>query len=92
MQTIYCVLTYAVLLLASGCTLLSPQLDKAAEGAGKLVTFYCQNITDSALREQFRAAVNAKAAPHSVAVTCANGGPPLVTRGTVDDDETPPAP
>lgn len=78
MNRFYCLMTYTILLLATeGCSLLAPQLDKAAEGAGKLVTFYCTNITDASIREQFRAAVNARAAPNSVAVTCAQGGPPL---------------
>ena len=42
----------------SGCALFGSELDKAAEGAGKLVTFYCDNIPNEAVREQFRAAVN----------------------------------
>lgn len=70
--------TLAILCLATeGCALFSRELDQAAAGAGRLVTFYCQNITDPSIREQLRAAVNAKAAPHSVSVTCAQGGDPL---------------
>jgi hypothetical protein len=52
---------------------LAPQIDKAAEGAGKLVTFYCDNVTSQEIREEFRDKVNEKAAPNSVAITCANG-------------------
>lgn len=62
----------------SGCAFFSKELDKAAEGAGKLVTFYCENVTDDAARTQFRDAVNAKAAPHSVSVACVDGRPPLL--------------
>lgn len=63
--------------LLSGCQLLAPQLDQAADAAGKLVKFYCDNVTSPEVRQQFREAVNAKAAPHAVNVTCANGGPSL---------------
>ncbi len=62
-----------LILLATGCEVLSPQIDKAAKGAGKLVTFYCDNVTSTEIREEFRAKVNAAAAPNSVAVTCVNG-------------------
>lgn len=81
MQKIFMALTYAVLLLAtsSGCSLLTNQLDDAAKGAGKLVTFYCENVTVPEIREEFRAAVNSHAAPHSVSVACAQGGPVLRT-------------
>ena len=65
------------ILALSGCSLLAPQIDKAAAGAGKLVTFYCQNVTLPQVREELRAKVNAAAAPNSVAVTCASGGPAL---------------
>lgn len=71
-------ITFAVLCLASGCSLLSSDLDRAAKGAGDLVTFYCENVTVPDIRENFRAAVNAHASPHSVVVTCANGGEPLI--------------
>lgn len=70
---------FLTLATLSGCALFSKELDKAAEGAGRLVTFYCENVTDGAARAQFREAVNAKASPHSVAVTCANGTPPLIS-------------
>jgi hypothetical protein len=54
----------------SGCSLLAPQIDKTAGYAGKLVTQYCENTTEE-VRAEIRTAVNAKAAPHSVTVTCA---------------------
>lgn len=79
-------LMFLALAWLSGCALLGGELDKAANGAGKLVTFYCENVTDPTVREEFRAAVNAKASPHSVSVTCANGGPPLVS----NPDSAPP--
>lgn len=62
----------------SGCTLFGSQLDTAAKGGGELVKFYCQNVTVPEIREELRTAVNKYAAPHSVAVTCAQGGVPLV--------------
>lgn len=67
---------------ASGCALLSDNLDKAAKGAGKVVTYYCENITIPEIREEVRAAVNEHAAPHSVAIECVddsgqNVGPEL---------------
>lgn len=61
---------------ASGCTLFAGELDKAADGAGRLVKFYCENVTVPEIREEFRLAVNAQ--PHSVSVQCAQGGVPLV--------------
>lgn len=63
---------------ASGCTLFAGELDKAADGAGRLVRFYCENVTVPEIREEFRLAVNAHAQPHSVSVQCAQGGVPLV--------------
>lgn len=73
------VITIGVLLCATGCGLLGgKELDRAAEGAGKLVTFYCENVTIPEIREQFRAAVNQHAAPHSVSVQCVQGGQPLI--------------
>ena len=67
--------TCLALALLNGCALFGSELDEAAKGAGKLVTFYCKNVTDDTLREEFRATVNRHAAPHSVAVTCASGVP-----------------
>lgn len=71
------ILVLMTALTMSGCSLLAPQIDKAAQGAGKLVTFYCDNVTIPEVREELRAKVNAAAAPNSVAVTCASGGPTL---------------
>lgn len=65
----------------SGCALLSDQLDTAAKGAGKLVTYYCENVTLPEAREEIRAAVNTHAQPHSIAVECAEGGPILKVEG-----------
>lgn len=62
-----------------GCSLLSDQVERAAKGAGKVVTYYCENVTVPEIREEVRAKVNKHAAPHSVAVTCADGGPTLDT-------------
>lgn len=65
------------LVSASGCGLLSENLDRAAKGVGKVVTYYCENVTVPEIREEVRAAVNKHSAPHSVAVTCADGGPAM---------------
>jgi hypothetical protein len=70
------------MLALGGCSILAPQIEKSAKAAGKAVTFYCNNVTDQAAREQFRAQVNTYAAPNSVAVTCANGTPTLKTAPT----------
>jgi hypothetical protein len=67
------------LLIMTGCQILSPQIDKAAKAAGKMVTFYCDNVTVPEIREEFRAKVNAAASPNSVQVQCASGGPVLKT-------------
>jgi len=61
------------LVILGGCQVFSKQIDKAAEGAGKAVTFYCDNVTSQELREEFRAKVNEAASPNSIVVTCANG-------------------
>lgn len=71
------ILAVSVICLLSGCSILSPQIDKAAKGAGKLVTFYCDNVTIPEIRAELRDKVNAAAAPNSVEVKCANGGPTL---------------
>lgn len=68
-----------VVLTLPACSLLAPQIDKAAKAAGKAVTFYCENVTVPEIREEFRAKVNEYAAPNSVQVDCANGGPALKT-------------
>ena len=67
------------LAFASGCALLSDSLEKAAKAGGKIVKEYCENVTVQEVRDQIRDAVNAKAAPHSVSVTCADEAPPPAT-------------
>lgn len=61
------------------CSVFAPQADKLAQAGGKLVTFYCNNVSDSSIRQQIRDAVNKYASPNSIRVDCANGGAPLVT-------------
>lgn len=73
------ILLIPALLALTGCQVLAPQIDKAAKAAGKMVTFYCDNVTVPEIREEFRAKVNAHAAPNSVQVQCAAGGPALKT-------------
>lgn len=81
---------FAVILAAAfaltslnGCALLSGNLERAAKGAGKVVTYYCENITVPEIRDEVRAAVNKYAAPHSVAITCVDGGPTLESTAPV---------
>lgn len=64
-------LAYAMT-FASGCALLSDNLERAAKAAGKIVVSYCENVTVQEVREEIAAAVNAKAAPHKVEITCAD--------------------
>ena len=71
---------------APGCTLLSDNLNRAAKGAGKVVHLYCENITIPEVREEIRNKVNQHAAPHSVAVNCVDGGPALVTDGSLPSE------
>ena len=68
-----------LLLLAAvaGCSLLGDPLEKAAEGGGKLVKYYCKNVSVPEVRAKIRERVNFYAAPDSVQVTCAEGGPAL---------------
>jgi hypothetical protein len=73
-----CAALAIVAVSASGCALLSDQLDKAAEGAGKVVKQYCENVTVPDVREQVRAAINKYAAPHSVSIECADGNGPTL--------------
>lgn len=61
----------SVLMTLTGCSLLAPQIDKSAKAAGKAVKFYCDNIPSEEIRADFRAKVNAVAAPDSIVVTCA---------------------
>lgn len=62
---------YVVILAAalSACAALLRIQGQAAEKIAQGVEDYCQN-TDATFRANFRAEVNAKAAPNSVAVHC----------------------
>lgn len=60
-----------------GCALLGDPLEKAAKAGGKTVKYYCANVTIPEIREKIRERVNHYAAPDSIAVTCASGGPVL---------------
>lgn len=76
MTRVVCALTLAfAATFASGCALLSDSLEKAAKAGGKVVKEYCENVTLPEVRDQIRDAVNAKAAPHKVEVTCADETP-----------------
>lgn len=52
-----------------GCALLMQAQDRSAEQVSKAIEQYCKN-TDEKFRNDFRAAINAKAAPNSIEVTC----------------------
>lgn len=54
---------------ATACAQLMEAQSKTAEQVARGVAEYCKN-TDEAFRTQFRAEVNAKAAPNSIIVTC----------------------
>lgn len=71
--------------LGSGCSLLGDNLDKVAKGAGEAVTFYCENVTLPEVREEMRAAVNRHAAPNSLTIECAAGGPVLNSSEAVSE-------
>lgn len=58
------------LLMLSGCAQLLKLQGQSAEKAAQAIAAYCEN-TDAAFRAKFRAEVNAKAAPNSAAITCA---------------------
>lgn len=65
--------TLVVLLAAvalSGCAQLLELQGQSTEKAAQAIDAYCKN-TDAAFRAKFRAEVNAKAFPHSAAITCA---------------------
>lgn len=71
-RTVGALAVACALIFASGCALLSTNLEKAAKAAGKTVTAYCENVTVQEVRDEIAAAVNAKAAPHKVKITCAD--------------------
>lgn len=75
-------LLWAILLLPlSGCSLLANDVEKVAKAGGKLVNFYCANVSDESIRLQIREKVNSYASPNTVVVTCAGGGPQLRAGG-----------
>jgi hypothetical protein len=61
-----------VLALASlcGCAQLLKLQGQTAEKAAQAIEAYCKN-TDATFRANFKAEVNAKAAPNSAEITCA---------------------
>lgn len=59
-----------LLITSSGCQLLEPYTEGAAEKVAKGVNEYCAN-TDQDYRFKFRTLVNAQAAPNQIAVSCA---------------------
>lgn len=65
------ILSLVLVLSLTGCQILAPQIDKSAKAAGKAVKFYCDNVTSDEIRAEFRAKVNAEAAPDKIEVTCA---------------------
>lgn len=58
-----------VTMLTTACSQLLRAQDKGAEQIARVVHEYCAN-TDQDFRVKFRAAVNEKAAPNSIIVTC----------------------
>lgn len=58
-----------IAIVLSGCSYLMTAQDKSAEQIAKGIAEYCKN-TDAAFRDQFRTAINEKAAPNSIAVNC----------------------
>jgi hypothetical protein len=59
----------------TGCSLLSENVEDVGKAAGKAVQFYCKNVSIPEVRDEIRATVNRYAAPHSIAVTCADTAP-----------------
>lgn len=80
-----------IAVFCSGCTLLGTESDNVAKYAGKTVKGYCENTTPD-VRDVIREKVNIAAAPHSVAVTCANGVPPLTPDAPSGPNGTMPSP
>ena len=68
----------AMLAMASttGCSLLSENAETVGKAAGDAVHFYCDNVAIPEVRDEIRATVNRYAAPHSIAVTCADATAP----------------
>lgn len=68
----------------AGITVLSACGDKfdntvagAAKAAGHAVAYYCDNVQDEDIRVALAEAVNSYASPHSITISCAEGGPAL---------------
>ena len=57
-------------IFASGCAQLLRLQGQATEKAAQGIEAYCKN-TDPSFRTVFEAEMNAKAAPHSASITCA---------------------
>ena len=66
---------YAILIVTMlatvGCAQLLKLQGQTAEKAAQAIEAYCEN-TDATFRANFRAEVNAKAAPNSAQITCAS--------------------
>lgn len=62
-------LSIPVLFAMIGCQVLDAGADRAADRAAQGLAWYCENTDDQA-REQFRARLNERAAPHSLTATC----------------------
>jgi len=60
---------FSVAMIAAGCSYLMQAQDKSAEQVSKAIGEYCKN-TDEKFRTDFRAAINAKAAPNAIEVIC----------------------
>ena len=60
---------FVLIFALSGCSYLMTAQDKSAEQVAKGISQYCKN-TDEKFRTDFRAAINAKAAPNAIEVTC----------------------
>jgi hypothetical protein len=71
-----CLLCFCVLPFVTGCAILGDPAEKAASAGGKLVKYYCANVTVPEVREKIRERVNYHAAPDAIAVTCADGNAP----------------
>ena len=60
----------AISAMSIGCAQLLKLQGQSAEKAAQAISAYCKN-TDATFRANFRAEVNAKAAPNSAEITCA---------------------
>jgi len=67
MKKVFCAIAFLAML--SGCSVLRENADKASSKVADGVNTYCDEL-DQGARGEFRAMVNAKAAPDKVEVTC----------------------